>query len=462
MSATTDRCGFTNDSGWGKYYTCWREPWRSYSRCFWHADVPGKPPGEIEDKLSELDALDLTDRSIERLDGAILRDITAHPTLSFDRCRLPAADFSGASPPWGEYPELERPWATRTDEEVLSSSFENADLKGANFDGGDLPCVNFNGADLDGASFSGTGLADGEFLEADLRGANFERAFLGGAELGHAKIPEADFTNARLLSTRLEGALAERAIFNQSDLSGAKLGGAAIYAAVLSNVRLSHTTQFGERCCYDPESDHPDPVIATDSSVRDFGLNDLGKAQWVYRRLETLHSENGMVDGAKRYHIMKEELIRKGYRTNWANFDEISSVEDVFRTWNLPKALVYELNRWTSRHGESPYIVIGISLFTILIGSILYPLAGIRYSSTSETVTWANALETSNVFPEAAIHVFQVWADSIYFSTATFTTLGYGDIQPLGWGKAIATVESFLGALLLALFVFVLGRISAR
>lgn len=46
-----------------------------------------------------------------------------------------------------------------------------------------------------------------------------------------------------------------------------------------------------------------------------------------------------------------------------------------------------------------------------------------------------------------------------YFSAVTFTTLGYGDIQPAsGAAQLLATVESFVGALLMALLVFVLGR----
>jgi hypothetical protein len=48
---------------------------------------------------------------------------------------------------------------------------------------------------------------------------------------------------------------------------------------------------------------------------------------------------------------------------------------------------------------------------------------------------------------------------SLYFSGMTFSTLGYGDLQPATWTvRLFATVESFIGALLTALLVFVLGR----
>ena len=42
---------------------------------------------------------------------------------------------------------------------------------------------------------------------------------------------------------------------------------------------------------------------------------------------------------------------------------------------------------------------------------------------------------------------------SVYFSVVTFTTLGYGDMVALGWGKAIAVVEAFVGVFLSSMFL---------
>ncbi len=43
--------------------------------------------------------------------------------------------------------------------------------------------------------------------------------------------------------------------------------------------------------------------------------------------------------------------------------------------------------------------------------------------------------------------------NSLYFSIVTFTTLGYGDIQPIESLKLICAVEAILGALFMGLFV---------
>jgi voltage-gated potassium channel Kch len=53
--------------------------------------------------------------------------------------------------------------------------------------------------------------------------------------------------------------------------------------------------------------------------------------------------------------------------------------------------------------------------------------------------------------------------DALYFSTMTFTTLGYGDFQPATTaGKLLAISETSAGVVLLALLVFVFGRRATR
>lgn len=51
---------------------------------------------------------------------------------------------------------------------------------------------------------------------------------------------------------------------------------------------------------------------------------------------------------------------------------------------------------------------------------------------------------------------------SLYFSVLIFTTLGFGELQPVGPGQALATFEAGAGVTVFALLVFVLGRRSTR
>ncbi len=48
--------------------------------------------------------------------------------------------------------------------------------------------------------------------------------------------------------------------------------------------------------------------------------------------------------------------------------------------------------------------------------------------------------------------------DILYFNMVTFTTLGYGDIQPTGWLKLVAASEGLVGVLLMSTFLVTLTK----
>lgn len=436
-----DRCGYVNDGRWGKYNCCWRESWEDGNgRCVWHADVSGKPIEAIESALETLDTLEYTNRATERLDGAVLRGMVLDDSISFEGCRLPDADFRDTDPSWGEYPGLERPWATRSEHDIGTPSFRDAHLKGADFSHCDLPSTDFAGAECDGAQMVGSGLAEATLDDASLEGANLTRAFLGGATLRRANVSEATFTEARLSSATLTDVFAERGVFHQADLSGVDLRGAYLYSAVLSDVRINESTTFGERCVYDAASPYYPPTVETDSSVRDFEASNLGKAMAVYRRLDELHDANAMTERARDYHIRKEEAERRSHLQ-----------EGKFGQFGVATA-----NRYLTRHGESLTQLLVASAILIIGSGILYPLVGgvqdgdVLYSISSVT----QLLSAEGI---------EALARGLYFSTITFTTIGYANVAPSGpYARILVGIESLLGAMFVALFVFILGRRVAR
>jgi hypothetical protein len=87
----------------------------------------------------------------------------------------------------------------------------------------------------------------------------------------------------------------------------------------------------------------------------------------------------------------------------------------------------------------------------MLLGAIFVPIYGII-----ETLTW---------FPAQTIHAFVdglhdfggatiPWQTFVYYSYATLTTLGYGDIVPATfWARSVATLEAVTGVLYTAVIV---------
>jgi len=102
-----------------------------------------------------------------------------------------------------------------------------------------------------------------------------------------------------------------------------------------------------------------------------------------------------------------------------------------------------------SGYGERPQRTVLAALAVVVASAFLYPaLGGLRDGST---------VVTYGTDPTRAL------ADGFYFSVVTFTTLGYGDIEPVGTlARALSGLEALAGAFLVALFVFALGRQATR
>jgi hypothetical protein len=59
-------------------------------------------------------------------------------------------------------------------------------------------------------------------------------------------------------------------------------------------------------------------------------------------------------------------------------------------------------------------------------------------------------------------HQLKLFGTCLYYSVVTFTTLGYGDITPIGWSRLFAAFEAFTGSFTIALFVVVFVKKMTR
>lgn len=89
---------------------------------------------------------------------------------------------------------------------------------------------------------------------------------------------------------------------------------------------------------------------------------------------------------------------------------------------------------------KSYWFFIMIYILGIFISAIIYYIL-LQFSD--------GLIYTYTAVPEETID----FLDTLYFSTVTITSLGYGDYRPIGFGKFIATLEVLYGLIILAIFV---------
>lgn len=89
-------------------------------------------------------------------------------------------------------------------------------------------------------------------------------------------------------------------------------------------------------------------------------------------------------------------------------------------------------------YGEKPYRALLTALYIILLSSVIFYTSG------------------ALVYKEKVI--VPTFFDSLYFSVVTFTTLGYGDYQPIGVYRLVSMTEAFSALFIMPLFVVALTR----
>lgn len=480
-SGPSDRCGAEWDPPWldilreddgpgpaksTHEHCCYRETWGDRDRCWWHMDAEKS----IDDLRSVADSEGC---SLDQVPGARLETERNRER----NARSPAGAGDGAYP---------MPTTLLCDAIAPGVELrENFDLDGAWLNGSDLSAANLKGvslveADVEAVDMRGATLRYADLRRADLRvdatGADFRDAKLDGAAacvagLGYASLPRpafanayfrratltgadfsgADMTDARLRNADLSGANVEMAALERANLFDADLTGARLYGAVLGEAQINRGTTFfagdDERCAYHP----PDPTLRDRvgallpwvSADRDQGEDDaFEKAAWTYRTIERLARQNSFPGRQRRMYIKRQRM-----ETRMHARDDPLGLDHAFA----------RVSQLFINHGEGPLRVLGWGAVVVLSFALLYPFGG-----WIQPVGPGGTLGDPITWPAIAERPVLLW-ESVYYSTLTFTNLGFGDFRPAGTiGQALTVAETGSGAVLLALLVFVLGRRAAR
>ncbi|WP_081461395.1 pentapeptide repeat-containing protein [Halalkalicoccus jeotgali] len=476
---------------------CWRETWKDTDQCIWHARVEDKP-------LKKLKAA--RTNNPEQLDGAYLVGVEIASSISFHGCglraaifkdvtlpragfhdaslrhaqfhhvELPEAEFHNADLSYARFQHVELPESDFYNAELLLTEFDNVVLLLAKFRNASLPRVdfydsrltfaefydaklfnaqfrstnlyrakfqgaNFSGEDPPIHSLGGTDHSSAKFHDSDLLHADFRGTQLSNVVFCHSDISGGDYTDADARDADFSHATLHNALFTRTDCRGATFTNALLYETVFADARINSQTTF-----YDSGVSRPVVVYEKNPHALEglsMDTHPLEAAEWVYRRLEKLHDENALSEEARKFHISKQEVRRK-YQ---------------YELEDYPQYAISTLQWHVNGHGESIFRIFRSAAILILACGILYPFVGGIGSSSTGTV-YSIPLTLSRI---ASLDGAATLLQGIYFSVITFTTIGYGDLYPIGVGsKVLVGFESLSGAILIALFVFVLGRRVAR
>ena len=316
-------------------------------------------------------------------------------------------------------------WDHIHDKEGYASSIAERLAGGEDLSGCHLQKVVLKGlraekAVLRKADLSQADLSCSHMFDVKLEGAELVGTDLSGCDLTHCDMRGADLTKARLAGARLWNADLRGANLIEADISGTDLLNARLFNVKLWHTEFNGAKSLGER------SFSKERKMLDNPRIDETGLL---SARESYRSLKGYFISHGMYDDA-----------------SWASFKEKSMERLLLKKNGDPNYLPSLLMNILCGYGEKPYrIVLSAVLTIVLFATAYFALNAVEYAKVSGSV-----LE---------------WTDYLYYSTITFTTVGYGDIvpKPTGTFRMLAAAEAFAGVFLTGLFIFTLARkYSAR
>lgn len=165
-------------------------------------------------------------------------------------------------------------------------------------------------------------------------------------------------------------------------------------------------------------------------------LNNTANAFKIYKDISTKFQANRLPNKAGEYYYLYKSLERKTLKGQ----EKINS----YIYWLL------------CGYGEKPTYALVTSIEIVLIFTILYMFTGL--SIGLEVIDYSILIYKELPSQDLIIDFLR----SLYFSVVTFTTVGYGDITPIGNSVFLSGIEMFLGVTMVGIWTATLARKITR
>lgn len=275
-----------------------------------------------------------------------------------------------------------------------------------------------------GHSLVGYSLKRADLTELNLVNHDSKKGYdLSYADLYHAKL-----NGAHLFHLDLHGASLMKADLRNANLHCANLEDCNLLGVKLTNARIENVT-WGKQILQEKNADR-----ACREGNQEEMLDCLEQAEEIYRNLRKAAENEGLFETSG-YFFYKEMVMRR---------------------YQLPKfsfhRIVSKIVDWFCGYGERPLNVVLFSLLLIGLSAFFYFFLGIASKGQIVQLDLSATLYTN----------FISFLECLYFSVVTFTTLGYGDLVPIGATRPLAALEAFTGNFTIALFVVVFVKKMTR
>lgn len=373
---------------------------------------------------------------------------------------------------------------------------ERANLAGEDLSGLRIEKAELSDASLNDANLQRTTISESQLAGATFKGASLEYATFSNCNLAEAVLVKAGLNNARieedtiLLEAQAQEANCEGARIRDSTLTGINLTGATLsHCRVTQGCRLQHAKLLQiqlldillspDTNLHQAEWDENDIVVHEKQARERQGDTEqielFSKCIAIYRQVKLAYQASGDYRRAGNFFFRETECQRALMAakhpipcSQWVPqigpwlVSRTPTLSNLIRKiWRGLSHYVTRAVWWLSsvicQHGENPGRLLGVMAILIFVFALIHAYFGIQGHDGRSNI--GPGLEFEIPDAEALKRLWQ----AVYFSVVTFTSLGYGDYSPLNArGQICASVEAFVGVILIAVFVGCIIRKLSR
>ena len=261
-----------------------------------------------------------------------------------------------------------------------------------------------------------------------LKYAHMENVNLVNVDLSDSDLTRSDFSGASMYGANLMGANLFKANFEGANLKSANLCNCELLGTDFSNTKLNNV-EWGK--------DYK--VINEQLAEAALAEGDAKKSRAKYREAEDI------------YRALKISLKNQTLGDDVGKFFER---EMIARRKQMPRftprRIIYKLAHLTTGYGEKVGNIFYTAICVIIACALLFGIEGVSYKGY--ILGFSGDVEQFG-------GIFNVIGNLFYFSVVVFSTVGFGDIVPIGpLGKCIMIFEGIIGGLIMAVLIIALYK----
>ena len=269
---------------------------------------------------------------------------------------------------------------------------------------------------------------DTSLSSVQLKFADMKNVDLINADLSNADLTRSDFSRASMYGVNLEGAHLFKTNLEGANLNAANMKNCNMLGANFSNTKLNNV-DWGKDNKVKNEMDAEDALAAGDVAT---AKEKYKESEDIYRALKlTLQTQSLGEDTGKMF--LREMIVKRKQLSLFS-----------------PLRLAHKFAHLAFGYGEKIGNIFYSILVVLVTCALLYGINGVEYQDRNLSFFAEDIQEYG---------YFKTFGNLFYFSVVVFSTVGFGEITPLGLlNKTVMIFEGLTGGIIVSILIIAIYR----